>query len=904
MKHAFLTLALLISSFVSALAYDFTAICETGQELAYNINEDTQTVSVSGYGIYGSSSGKLVIPASVEYGTKTYRVTSIEFETFSEWTGLTSVTIPKSVISISYSPLGYNGLTSIIVEEGNDTYDSRNNCNAVIETKNNKLIVGCNTTVIPESVTSIGYYAFYGCKGLTSVTIPDGVTSIGNSAFRGCTGLISVTIPESVTSIEDSAFRGCTGLTSVIIPKSVTSIKVWAFMECTGLKSVTIANGVTSIGLAAFCCTGLTSVTIPNSVTLIEAYAFSDCTGLTSVTIPNSVTSIEEYAFSGCTGLTSVTIPNSVTSIGHHAFYMVENIVYHGEATGSSWGALTVNGTIDGDFIYSDAAKTILTAYIGKDNNVVIPKGVTSIGYGAFYDCKDLTSVAIPNGVISIGDSAFYGCTGLTSVTIPNSVTLIEAYAFSGCTGLTSVTIPNSVRSIGEYAFCFVKNIVYHGEATGSPWGALTVNGTVDGDFIYSDAEKTILTAYIGKDNNVVIPNSVTSIDYGAFSGCTGLTSVTIPNSVTSIGDHAFSGCTGLISVTIPESVTSIGRDAFENCTGLTSVTIPNSVITIGYQAFSLVKNIVYQGEAKGCPWGALTVNGTIDGDFIYSDEGKTKLTAYIGNDNNVAIPNGVTTIGDYAFYDCRGLMSVTIPNSVISNGEKTFLGCTNLTSVIMTSLIPTYISINTLPSSNILVYVPNEALEMYRNSSWSQFKIESSTAEKVELIEDEVLVEPEKTEAVFSMPKNENANSYTLTISNNGTVFCTLNFNENGQLVNIDFSTTKSYELKDGVVGYQFTVTGLSAGTNYTYKFVAKNSAGSVLKEYTGAFSTTGTATAVANVEQTNNVTISNRQIYVNGEAPAFVVTVLGQKIANANLKSGVYFVVVEGNSVKVVIR
>ena len=199
---------------------------------------------------------------------------------------------------------------------------------------------------------------------------------------------------------------------------------------------------------------------------------------------------------------------------------------------------------------------------------------------------------------------------------------------------------------------------------------------------------------------------------------------------------------------------------------------------------------------------------------------------------------------------------------------------------------------------------MPCQSVESYDlHSSWGNFKyIKCIESESVELSSDAVEVDAKNNEATFSMPLNSGAKSYTLTISNNGTVFCTLNFNENGQLVNIDFSTTKSYELKDGVVGYQFTVTGLSAGTNYTYKFVAKNSAGSVLKEYTGAFSTTGTATAVANVEQTNAITISNNQILVNGEAPAFVVTVSGQKIANANLKSGVYFVVADGETVKVV--
>ncbi|MBO7168436.1 MAG: leucine-rich repeat domain-containing protein, partial [Bacteroidaceae bacterium] len=175
--------------------------------------------------------------------------------------------------------------------------------------------------IIPNSVKSIGYAAFDGCKGLTSVNIPNSVTSIGGFAFSGCSGLTSVTIPNSVTSIGSCAFDGCSGLTSVNIPNSVTSIGSYAFSYCSGLTSVTIPNSVKSIGVGAFdTCFGLTSVTIPNSVTGISDRVFEDCSGLTSVTIPNSVTSIGWWAFSGCSGLTSVNIGNGVKSIGSCAF--------------------------------------------------------------------------------------------------------------------------------------------------------------------------------------------------------------------------------------------------------------------------------------------------------------------------------------------------------------------------------------------------------------------------------------------------------------------------------------------------------------------------------------------------------------------------------------------------------
>ena len=408
-------------------------------------------------------------------------VTSIGDYAFYGCTGLTSVNIPNSVKSIDSSAFAdCTGLTSIEVESGNTAYDSRDNCNAIIKTSTNTLVRGCKNTIIPNSVTSIGDYAFSGCTGLTEVTIPNSVTSIGSSAFRGCTGLTEVTIPNSVTSIGNDAFSRCTGLTEVTIPNSVTSIGYDAFYRCTGLTEVNIPNSVTSISDGAFeGCTGLTEVTIGNSVTSIGERAFRGCTGLTSVTIPNSVTSIGNDAFSRCTGLTEVTIGNSVTSIGSEAFWNCTGLtsITIGNSV-TSIGIRAFNGctgltevtipnsvTSIGDWAFlgctgltSIEVESGNTAYDSRDNcnaiietstntlvcgckNTIIPNSVTSIGSGAFYGSTGLTSITIPNSVTSIGDGAFYSCTGLTSITIPNSVTSIGYRAFEGCTGLTEVTV-------------------------------------------------------------------------------------------------------------------------------------------------------------------------------------------------------------------------------------------------------------------------------------------------------------------------------------------------------------------------------------------------------------------------------------------------------------------------------
>ena len=643
--------------------------------------------SISYYGYY--------IPTSL----KSVEITGqyIRSYAFSGFTGLKNIYIGRNVERIADNAFeGCTNLKSVHISDlaawCNISFDSTE-ANPLIYANNlylNEVLL--QELIIPEGVTEISSFAFSFFKTLKSITIPSTVESIGDDAFYNCTGLTEIVfnaVNAEILSNGGTFFNAGSNSEGidVVFGETVVTIPDYLFFSAIyppNIKNVKIGSNVTSIGQYAFSdCSGLTEISIPNSVTSIGESAFSGCSSLTSIDIPNSVTNIGDYSFSGCSSLTSITIPSEVTSIGESAFSDctgLTEICYNAAEVILSNNTFS-NAGIDSEGINVVFGETVVAipdylfyTEVGNTSpnitSVTIGNNVTSIGERAFSGCAGLTKIVIPSSVTNIGNSAFSGCAGLTQITIPSSVTSIGESAFSDCTSLTSVTIPNSVTSIGQSTFSDCTSLM-----------------------------------------NIIISDGVTSIEDNAFSGCSSLTNITIPDSVTSIGTSALRDCDSLTSITIPfvgetidgtrdtefghifgasygiyynqnvpkslKSViitggTRIGSNAFKDCSSITSITIPDSITNIGNDAFSGCSSLsnVYVNDIAA--WCGIEFGNSSSNPLYYAN------TLYLNGEKvtELSIPDGVTSIGQYAFYGFAGLTKITVPNSVKSIAWSAFENC------------------------------------------------------------------------------------------------------------------------------------------------------------------------------------------------------------------------------------
>lgn len=537
---------------------------------------------------------------------------------FLNMSGLSSVTIPDSVIGIGTAAFGgCSGITTLTIGRGlrkmgiyafngcsqlstlnynsdscffagnwtNNTHISNINIGSNVRFIPNRFFyqnTSLTSFIVPSNIKGIGNYAFNECTALTNITFHDSLTFIGAHAFNGCTGLSSITLFESIDTIGNGAFMNCTSLSEFNYQGSLESWGDIGFgdysanpiyltrrlkINDTLVSNLVIPNTQSEIKPYAFCGdTCIEAITIPESVLMIGTGAFNRCTKLTNIVFPSGLIHIGNGSFSECDGLTSVIITDSMASIGDSAFSDCIGIT-----------SISIPCAIIGGSAFRGCSA--LNSVNFSNSNVLI-------GDYAFCNCIGLTSVFI-NGSI-IGNNAFKGCTGLTYIIIGNSVAIVGDSAFMGCLNVDSVKIGGSVLSIGALAFYGCSNItktIYMGSI--SDWCSINFSGIYSNPIIYSHGlynNNTPIT-------RIEITDSISHIGNYAFYSDSMLTNVQIMGSVTKIGQASFFGCTNIDTLFLGRNIDTIMSSAFYGCTNLWCIKLysstPPKLMSNGFQNIS-----------------------------------------------------------------------------------------------------------------------------------------------------------------------------------------------------------------------------------------------------------------------------------------------------------------------------
>lgn len=459
---------------------------------------------------------------------------------------------------------------------------------------------------------------------------------------------------------------------------------------------------VVEIGKRAFAeNAALTGVIIPDTVTLIGIEAFSGCSSLKSVALPGSLAAIAYEAFRECSSLEEIVFPDKVNIVGDNAFFgcaslksiaLSENILYFGSSVfeGSAWYEAEKDGIV--------TVGNILYGYKGQmpeKYTLEIPNGIKTAACEAFYGQADIVGIKYPDSFKNIGRRTFAYCDGLTAVNLPEGIRRIGTGAFEFCPNIKKVSLPDTVIEIDEGAFLGCLNL----ESTHI--AEKNVYFSSDGSALFTkDKNRLLFFCPAGAKTDYTIPDTVTSLDGGAFYGCKNIESVTLPNSLTELPARAFSECLSIASITVADSVTAIGDLAFSGCESLIYIKLPEKLGKIGYNVFSYCNSLESISVSEDCE--SFTVSDGIlfskGMDVLYAFPAAGTRTeyalpksvkkiaggAFFGAVSLTAaeLPEGLEIISGEAFSECKGILRAAIPSTVKEIGALCFAGCASLKSV------------------------------------------------------------------------------------------------------------------------------------------------------------------------------------------------------------------------------
>ena len=698
--------------------------------------------------------GSLTVPLSVEeigFGAfeeseltevlfhQDANILTFGYRAFFKANGITSITVPKSVVSIDYYAFAYcENLKEVIFVEGNQLkgiYEGAF-CGDI----------NLETITLPESIVEISDFAFYGCSKITQLPIEDTQNLKGiydyAFAYTGLGGEFAT--PESLWDIGNYAFLGCK-FTKVTIPdanKKILVIGIGAFEDCNSLEDITLPfigasfedEKISWFGYIfgagsyeaneAYVPKSLKTVTISEGISFIGVGGFAYCTGLETINMPHSVSVLWNDAFKNTTGIYKL---SGIITTYSDNFGSIRKVAEQSHFGKGLSGKLELSQDVDASQngnLFHDCAKL---------EEIVLPSSITSIDVYMFAGCRALKKVNIPSSVNRIGRGAFMD-TNLTEVCLPENLQIIEDSAFVRVP-LTRITLPSALEQIGKYAFSGCSNLYeiynnsnldlrigeYHDHGGIAANARLIVDSygnkmyregdseyefvdTEDGFRFIREDEEYYLIAYIGYEASVRLPESIKGKTYKlrAFSGAT---TVTIPGSfdkidqeafsgsaishvileegITAIGAYAFSSA-AIETVTLPSTITSIGSNAFSDCKMLKSIELPAGLTDIGAGAF----NCCYTLSEIVIPYGVTAIeNSTFSWCFSLEKVVLPDSITAIGNYafqrceklSDIMLPDGITEIGDQAFSQCLSLHSIVLPRKIMNLGESAFLPSTEL---------------------------------------------------------------------------------------------------------------------------------------------------------------------------------------------------------------------------------